>query len=245
MTEQKIFVKNLEINYKIIGEGEPLLILHGWGSESSRWEKVAENIGMKVIIPDLPGFGKSNKPPVPWNLDDYASFLKEMIEVLKLGKVYLLGHSFGGAVAVKYSLEEPEKVTRMMLVNSALIRKRTFKKGFLLVFSKIFKPLARIPLFKKSFYKFIVRSDYPQTEGFMRKTYLNIIKEDLLAELKDVKVPTTIIWGENDKITPLEQGKKINSKIEKSEIEIIPRIGHNPHLDIPKYLSEIINEVCC
>jgi len=241
----KVIVKNLEINYKVIGEGKPLLILHGWGSESSRWQEVAEALDMKVIIPDLPGFGKSNKPPVPWDLDEYCSFVEEFIESLGLKKVYLAGHSFGGAVAVKYSLKRPEKVIKMFLINSALIRKRTVKKIVLLILSKIFKPLARISLFKKIFYRFIVKSDYPQTEGFMRKTYLNIIKESLLDELKNVKVPTMIIWGEADNITPLKQGKIINSRIKNSKIEIIPKIDHNPHLSIPKFLANIIFESCC
>ena len=241
MIEKKVYIKNLEINYKIIGEGNPLLILHGWGSNSSRWQEVAESLNMKVIIPDLPGFGKSNKPPVPWNLDEYCSFLEEFIKNLNFEKIYLVGHSFGGAIAVKYSLKYPEKVEKMFLVNAALIRKKTFRKTFLLIFSKLFKPLSRIPILKKAFYKFLVKSDYNETQGFMRKTYLNIVKENLLDRLEDVKVPTMIIWGENDNITPLKQGKIIHSKIENSEIEIIPRIDHNPHLSIPEYLAESIN----
>ena len=103
--EEKILIKGLETNFKIIGEGKPysqtpfetgrpaesgdgpLLILHGWGSNSERWQKVGELLaknGIKVIIPDLPGFGKSQKPSRAWGLDDYCEFAGEFIKFLNL-----------------------------------------------------------------------------------------------------------------------------------------------------------------
>jgi len=79
-----MIIKGLKINYKTLGEGRPLLILHGWGSRSDNWQKVGDMLaqnGIKVIIPDLPGFGQSDKPPRAWNLDDYCDFVEEFVKV--------------------------------------------------------------------------------------------------------------------------------------------------------------------
>ncbi len=77
MKEEIFFINNLNINVKIFGEGKIFLVLHGWGSKSDRWEKfgnILSNYGFKVIIPDLPGFGKSEKMKQAWSLDDYCFF---------------------------------------------------------------------------------------------------------------------------------------------------------------------------
>jgi len=251
MTEQKAYIKNLEIYYKIMGERgtlpagrQALLILHGWGSKSDNWVEAGELIskkGFKVIVPDLPGFGKSNKPPVPWTLDDYCSFVEDLAARLGLKKFYLLGHSFGGAVAVKYALKNPEKVDKMFLAGAACIRRKTFKKKALFVFSKVFKIFGFIPLLKKAFYRFFVKSDYPLTKGLMRKTYLNVIKENLSKDIESVRVQTVIIWGQEDNVVPLKYAKEINSKIKGSQLIVIQGAGHDLERRFPKALAEKIS----
>jgi len=239
--ENKTFVKNLEINYKIMGEGKPFLILHGWGSKNDNWKEVAEKLKVKVIIPDLPGFGQSSKLPAPWSIDDYCSFVDDFVKSLELDQFYLLGHSFGGTIAAKYSLINPNKIKKLFLVGASCIREKTVKKRALFIFSKIFKLFSYIPLFKKAFYKFVVKSDYPTTKGFMRKTYLNVIKKDLSEEIKNIKISTVIIWGDKDNVVPLKYGKLINSKIKNSKLIIIPEGSHDLERKMPKELSEIIN----
>jgi pimeloyl-ACP methyl ester carboxylesterase len=240
MADQKAFIKNLEIYYKVIGEGDKtLLILHGWGSKSNNWLKTAEFIAkkkVKVIIPDLPGFGKSNKPPYVWNFDEYCSFVKEFADYLKLDKFCLLGHSFGGALAIKFSLKFPRKVSKLFLVSAACIRRKTFKKKALFVISKVFKIFSFVPVIKKAFYKFVVKSDYPSTKGFMRKTYINIIKEDLTPSLDRVSVPTTLIWGDRDNVTPLDQAELIKSKIKRSKLIVVAGGTH----DLERTMSEAL-----
>jgi len=246
MIEQKAFIKNLEIYYKVIGEGEKtLLILHGWGSKSANWHKTAELISkkkVKVIIPDLPGFGKSNKPPYVWNFDEYCTFLKEFTDYLKIDRFCLLGHSFGGALAIKFSFKFPQKIIKLFLVSAACIRKKTLKKKALFIVSKIFKIFSFVPMIKKAFYKFIVKSDYPATKGFMRKTYLNIIREDLTPIFEHIKVPTTIIWGEKDNVTPLKQAELIKSKIKNSKLIIIPQGTHDLERQMPE---ELVKNITC
>jgi len=239
-----MITKDLKINYKALGEGKPLLILHGWGSRNDNWQKVGETLarnGIKIIIPDLPGFGQSDKPQTTWNLDDYCDFVEEFVKALNLEKFYLLGHSFGGALAVKCSLKFPEKIDKLFLASASCIRRRNLKKKLLYILSKVFKVFSFIPFLRKAFYKFVVgKSDYLSIQGVMRDIYLNVIAEDLSGALPQVEVPTIIIWGEKDNITPLNDAKIINKKIKDSKLEIIPNVGHDLNLKAPEKLAEAI-----
>ncbi len=237
-------IEGLNINYKTTGEGKSFLVLHGWGSKSEKWQRVGELLAekeLKVIIPDLPGFGQSDQPKSGWTLNDYCDFVEEFVRFLSLEKFYLLGHSFGGEIAVKYSIKFPEKINKLFLIDASCIRTRNFKKKLLFIISKIFKVFSFSVFFRKAFYRFIVgKSDYLSIEGVMRDTYLKIISEDLSFILSQVQVPTIIIWGEKDDITPLSDAHKINSKIKNSRLEIIPDIKHNPHSEAPEKLTEIV-----
>lgn len=117
MIERQITVNDLKINYKIFGQGKPFLILHGWGSNSDRWQKVADILSQKllVIVPDLPGFGKSQKPSTALSIDGYVEWVKEFSEkVPELGNdFYLLGHSFGGALAAKFAIKHNQKIKKL------------------------------------------------------------------------------------------------------------------------------------
>jgi len=251
MTEEKINIKGLNIYYKIFGEEKTslpadrrVLILHGWGSRSDNWQEVGELLaqkGIKVIIPDLPGFGNSDKPIIAWNLDDYCDFVEEFVRALNLNKFYLLGHSFGGEIAVKYSLRFSEKIDRLFLIDASCIRTRNLKKKLLYIISKIFRIFSFSSFLRKAFYRFVVgKSDYLSVEGVMRDTYLKIIAEDLSGVLSKVDAPTVIIWGEKDDITPLNDARIISQRIKNSKLEIIPDVDHSPHLKNPEELSKLI-----
>jgi len=239
----------LETNFEIIGEGKPLRILHGWGSCSERWRKVGELLakkGLRVIIPDLAGFGKSQKPFEAWDLNEYCGFIQEFVEFLNLENFYLLGHSFGGAIAVKCSLKCPEKIEKLFLVGAACIRRKTIKKKLFYILAKFFKIFSFFPGYstlKKGFYRFIVgKSDYLQTEGIMRDIYLKVTKEDLSDILPNIQVPTIIIWGEKDDVTRLKEAHLINKKIKNSQLEILQGLNHDLNVKAPEKLSEAIKQ---
>ena len=245
----EIIINGIKTNYQVFGEGQPFLILHGWGSNSDRWQIIGEKIskkGLKVIIPDMPGFGKSEIPKTPWDFNSYVNWIEEFTKTLNLGNFYLLGHSFGGAIAVKVAVNAPQKVNKLFLVASACIRKRTIFKKVLAKISKVVKVFSFLPyylLIRKAFYKFIIRkSDYVYTEGIMKETYLKAISEDISCHLSFIKAPTVIIWGEKDESTLVENAHFINEKIRGSKLIIIPGVGHNLNQKVPEILAEKVLE---
>ncbi len=222
-----------------------ILILHGWGSSSQKWQKIGDMLskkGFSVIIPDFPGFGKNCDPPIPWNVDDYVNWVKEFTNNKKLENFFLLGHSFGGRVAIKFTVKYPKKVQKLILVSSAGIKPKTSRLNFLSV-AKKFKNIPGFLVIRKIFYKYILRkTDYLKVKGVMKETFKKIIKEDLIHYFSQIKASTLIIWGDKDKLTPISDAHIINKQIKNSKLEILKNIGHAPHLKCPEKLSEIISK---
>ena len=192
-------INNIKTNYQVFGDGQPFMILHGWGSSSDKWLKEAEIIsekGFKVIIPDLPGFGRSANLERPWTVNDYVKWFEELTKTFNIENFYLLGYSFGGALASKISVKYPQRVQKLFLVAAAVIRKKTTQKNFLAKISKFVKIFYFLPyysFFRKAVYKFIIKkSDYVYTEGIMKQTYLNVVADDISFHLNFIKVPTII-----------------------------------------------------
>lgn len=255
MRKEKIEIKGLKISFIAMGEGRAslpcrqVLILHGWGSKKEKWQflgKILAEKGIESIIPDLPGFGESEKPKTIWSLDDYCDFVVDFVKELGLEKFYLLGHSFGGAIATKCDWRFPEKIGKLFLVGAACFRRRTFKARLFYIVSKFLKIFSFLPHYsylRKGVYRFIIRkTDYHLAKGIMREIYLQLVNKDYPSEavLSQIKDPTIIVWGERDKITPLKDARLINKRIKDSVLEILPKTGHNVHLDCPEKLAEII-----
>jgi pimeloyl-ACP methyl ester carboxylesterase len=245
---QKI-INGKKTNYEVVGSGQPLVIFHGWGSNTERWQAVAEILaenGFKVIIPDLPGFGKSEELVSPWNMNNYLKWAEEFVKELNLQEFDLLGHSFGGALAVKLAIKYPQNVKKLFLVSAASVRKKTTKKSIFKNLAKVVKLFAFVPgyaFFRKAFYKFVIRrSDYPYVSGTMAETFKNVIGEDLSQFTGFLKIPTIIIWGDKDKSTPIEDAHFMNQKIKNSKLVVIEGAGHALNKENPEVLAQKILE---
>lgn len=232
----------------------PIIILHGWGSSSKRWEAVRgqlERQGYRVYIPDLPGFGDEPPPPKPWSVSDYAHWVKDFADKNNLQKFFLVGHSFGGATAAVFAAQYPQMVERLILVSAALRRQKKAKQRIFLAISKISKaffspPLCSklYPLAQKALYKLAGVNDYItptiQKSPVMKETFRKIISEDLVHILPKIVTPTLIVWGEMDFVTPLSHGRLIQQKISGAKLEIISGADHNLNIKAPEKLSEVI-----
>lgn len=252
--EKTVFIKGLKANYKIQGEGDPFLILHGWRSSSNSWisvQKILAIKGFKIIIPDFPGFGNSETPKNPWSVDDYIEWLKDFIEETKINTpVFLLGHSFGGRVAIKFSVKYPETIKSQILLASAGIKPELNSKQRIFsrmakvgnfIFSK--KPLRSFKNQGENIFYYVIRqTDYLKVNKTMRETMKKILAEDLSGFLIKIKQKTLIIWGKKDKLVPVMYAYMMKEKILNSKLIILPDSGHSPHLDNTEKLAEIITD---
>lgn len=251
--EKEVLIKGLKINYKVFGsKGVPFLILHGWGSKSDRWIEAGELLskkGLMVVVPDLPGFGKSEKLKESWNIDDYVEWVNDFSNVFPEFKeeFYLLGHSFGGAIALKFSIKHAQRVKKLFLFGAAAVRKKTLKKQTVNGLSKLAKVFSFLPfygLLRKAIYKYVIRSyDYLKADDVMKKTFIRST-EDLSQHLAFIKTPTVIIWGDKDTTTLIEDAHLIHKKIENSKLEVIEGGDHNLEKDMPEELvGKILNNL--
>lgn len=227
----------------------PILILHGWGLSGNKYaetQKLLEEKGYKVYAPDLPGFGYVEMLNGSMVLDDYVFFVKKFIEREKLKKVILIGHSFGGRVSVKFAVKYPEMVEKLILTGAPLLRpKLGFKKyvisktALLLGFVKNYLPLSVTQMLRKLIYRFIGEYDYLKADK-MKSTFVNVINEDLVDVIKNIDIPTLLIWGKNDKLVKIEIANKAHKFIKKSKLEIIENEGHALPYKSPKIFSTLV-----
>jgi len=223
---------------------QTIIILHGWGSSREKWKQVKEKLedkGIEVIIPAIPGLGEGKKLKKPWSLKDYVDWFWEFSKDKE--KFFLLGHSFGGRISIKFAQKFPERLKGLILVSAAGIKP---KKKLLSCFVPFFKKFSFLPYYntlRRFFYKFVIRNpDYLQAKGVMKETLKEVVKEDLRPCLSQIKTKTLIIWGDKDKITPIFDAYLINEKIKNSRLEVLKNTGHAPYLECPDLLSQkIIN----
>ncbi len=232
-------------------KGKPLIFLHGWGSSSLNLKKPIKILSKDFLVfsPDLPGFGKTTPPQKPWKVSDYARFILEFAQKQNLKKFFLIGHSFGGRVAIKMAAKSPKKIEKLCLCNASGVGRPSFSKRLpFYILAKLGKllfsiwPFCFIQTFaRKLLYKLAREKDYLQIKGKMRQTFKNVIAEDQSKEAKKIKVPTLILWAERDKQTPLALGKKMHSLINNSQLIIIPNATHGlPFLEPKTFARHVL-----
>ena len=230
---------------------KPLLILPGWGSNSGRWQKVKELLeekGVEVLVLDLPGFGITPSPNIAWGRDDYINWVFQKIKEKNWQKFNLLGHSFGGGLAVKIAATFPERIEKLILLSPAIIQRKSIKTYLFYYISYLGKKVFSLPGFKifhplaeKLIYKLAGTKDYYVADGIMKETMKKIGKEEPLEMiLEKIKIPTLILWGKKDDVLPIIDAYYIKEKIKGSELKIIPKARHSPHREAPEELAEII-----
>ncbi|NMB53943.1 MAG: alpha/beta hydrolase [Leptolinea sp.] len=237
----KINLSNLNIYYEVQGKGDNILLLHGWGMDSGNLRDVStllkEKTSSRVYSLDLPGFGFSDTPEVPWCVDDYVNLVRSFIESQNLSKVSILGHSFGGRIAIKLAAQYPTSLDRLILVDSAgIIPKRRAGYYFKVYLAKIIKFLKKtfpgIANWKvfETLSSSVGSEDYKRANQ-LRGTLVRVVNEDLKPCLPGIKARTLLIWGEQDKEVPVSDAKIMKDLISNSQLEIVRHAGHFPHMD--------------
>ncbi len=235
-------VKNIKINYELYGKGkETIVYLHGWGQNIEMMKPIADPFQNKfqILIIDLPGFGQSEKPDFVWQMNDYIEMLHALLQELKVKKITLVGHSFGGKLSLLYASKyEVEK-----LVVLAGPFKKSEKTPSLKV--RTLKKLKKVPVLNKleNFAKkHIGSTDYRNADPLMRKILVNHVNLDIQKEVKTIKCPTLILWGTEDTEVPVEDAYILEKWIEDSGVVILEGGTHYAYLEfLPRVISILQN----
>ena len=241
--------ENLEINYIRKGNGKPVVFLHGWGTNIESFSVLTEAIAKthEVIALDFPGFGKSQEPISPWNLDDYTQMTEKFLESLDIKNPTLIGHSFGGRVSIK--LSQKMDVRGIILINSAGIKPERKSNYYFKVYGyKFFKIVASLPLLKwvlkeplEAYRELHSSSDYKAATPIMKQVLSKVVNEDLRTLLPLIKAPTLLIWGDQDASTPIEDARLMESLIPDAGLVVYEGASHFSYLEQPERTITIIN----
>lgn len=226
-----------------------IVLLHGWGASVSKLtllKKNLEKLGWKVLLPRLPGFEASD-PPKVWDLADYARYVQNLGDKHFKGKYFLFGHSFGGRVSIKASVAFPNKVLGLVLCSTGgLSRGNIFKRVLFYALAKIGVVLMVVPklakIFRRILYKLAREGDYYKTTGVMKDTFKNVISEDLKNIVKHIKVKTLVLWGKNDRVTPIGDANYLLRNIKKVSCVFFDNQGHRLPYEKPKEVAGEINK---
>lgn len=223
-----------------------VIILHGWTKRLDKWKELfdaLEKKGIKADLPKIPGLTGSLEKV--WDLSDYIKWLKNIVDKEK-GKTILIGHSNGGRIALAFTNLFPEKVEKLILIDSAGIYHNELplkiKRIVFKTVAKIGKKITSSKTVKNLLYKLARESDYKDLDENTKQTMVNLINTDLKPILPKIQTPTLIIWGREDKTTPLSDGILMNNLIKNSKLEIIEDARHSPMFSHPEEVAKLIQQ---
>lgn len=256
------------VNYVEIGDGEPLLFIHGI---SGCWQNWLENLppfaaaGYRCVALDLPGFGGSPMPSWPIEMAAYRQLVLEFCEKLGLSGATLVGNSMGGLVAAELILAAPEAFERLVLVSAAGII-HTWRaeeravvtawawRRFSPVFADRGREIVARPRLRRAGLQSFVRfpdqladdilleqvvNGLRQADGF-EAALADVIRTDFRARLASIEMPTMIVWGLSDRVIPVAAAASYHRRIPRSRLEIFERTGHLPQIERPLRFNALL-----
>jgi len=247
-------VNDLDTHCTVWGEGRPVVLLHGWGTSGDSLAGVAKALEdrFRVYVIDLPGFGWTPPPPEAWGTRDYASHVEAFMDRAGIPSAGILGHSFGGRIALALAAQSPHRVRRLVLVASAGIRAR-WGIGYTLKVAagQLGKQLFSLPVWGRLGDRIVsavserVGSRDYRNAGRMRPILVRVVNEDLRSILFSICAPTLIIWGDGDREIPRSSMEIMAEGIQGSRLEIIEGTGHFPFVDKPDTFGRLVRDFLC
>ena len=231
-------IDDISVNYIDQGQGDVILLLHGWGANITLYQGIISTLvqNHRVIALDMPGFGKTTEPSVPWCVDDYVDFVLKFIASFELTKLSIVVHSFGGRVFFKMNAREnlPFQIEKAVLIDSAgILPKKTWKQKVSLRCYKIGRVVMSTKVLHFLYPDAVEdmrrkrgSADYNSATPVMRATLVKVVNEDLEPLMHLVKCPTLLIWGDLDTATPLSDAKKMEELIPDTGLVVCEGAGH-------------------
>jgi pimeloyl-ACP methyl ester carboxylesterase len=244
----QVVVDSLLTQYDIRGSGKLVVLLHGWGDSAAGLRAMHQALAKdyRVVALDLPGFGTTQAPAHPWGLNEYAHFVEHFLLKIKAGAVWaIIGHSNGGAIAIRGVGQGWLTPERLVLIASAGIR-GTYKGRMkaLRIATKVGKTLtAPLPMSVKNRLRHTVYSSVGSdmlVAEHLQETFKKIVTDDVRADAARISQPTLLIYGEKDMNAPVWYGERYHELINNSTLEILPDAEHFVHLDRPTEVMHAI-----
>lgn len=249
-----IVVDGYNICVKTTGTGDKtVVILQGWGTDLGVYDSVAGAIDSsryRVIQFDFPGFGGSDEPKEPWDVDGFADFFCKFMEVMQIKQATLIGHSYGGRVIIKLAAREsiPFEITNIILIDSAgVLPVRTTAQKWKIRKYKILKKFLNMKLIYAMFPEVIDdwrsrqgSADYRNATPMMRQCMVKAVNEDLTKLLPKIRQEVLLIWGDQDTATPIRDAHIMEEKIPNCGLAVIPGTGHFSFLEKPAQFRGIM-----
>ncbi len=227
-----------------------LVILHGWGLEGSKYRKLAQILSEEylVIVPDLPGFGKTSEPPKDYAVADYVRRVKAFLKEKNIEEAHFIGHSFGGRILIKMANKHPKLVKSVILTGAPGVEKFHFKRSLkrLIYWSaaKAMKIFAFVPAVKRLKKKFYAKRDFGKLDGVMKRSFLKVIREKLDKDAKNIQQATLLLWGRRDQMAPVRDAQKMLEIIPHSYLKIFTRVGHKLPYEKPHEFAREVLGFC-
>ncbi len=231
-------IDGIPVNYIDEGTGDVVLLLHGWGADITLYRSIIDALipAKRVVALDMPGFGKTPEPPVPWCVDDYADYVLKFIETLETDRLSIIVHSFGGRVFFKINAREnlPFVIERAALIDSAgILPKKSVKQKISLRCYKIGRAIMSTKVLHFLYPDAVEdmrrkrgSADYNNATPVMRATLVKVVNEDSEPLMPLVKCPTLLIWGDLDTATPLSDAKRMEELIADAGLVVCEGAGH-------------------
>ncbi|MBO3115744.1 alpha/beta hydrolase [Winogradskyella sp. DF17] len=240
--------KEKEYRYIEVGEGTPIIVLHGLMGGLSNFDSVTDFFGTngyKVIIPELPIYTMSL---LKTNVKSFATYLKEFIEFKGFDEVILLGNSLGGHIGLYHTKLFPEKVKALIITGSSGLYESAMGSGYTKRsdYEVIKKKAQDVFYDPKVATKEIVDEVY-ETVNDRNKLVKTLaiaksaIRHNMAKDLPKMHTPTCIIWGKNDTVTPPEVAKEFHSLLPDSDLFWIDKCGHAAMMEHPDEFNTILN----
>ena len=243
--------KDISIYYEIYGNSDnSILILPGWGNTRETFTSIINLLKdkYKIYILDYPFFGNSPTLNKELSIYDYSELIYNFIKDNNIINPIIIAHSFGGRISSILISKYKLKVNKLILIDVAGIKRFNIKLFFK---TKIYKLLRKLTILlpknirfktQNKLLKLFSSNDYLNIPSIMKKTFQNIIKEDLRKYYKSINTETLIIWGDNDLDTPLKDGLYLKRIIKNSEIIIYKNANHFSYLNYPYLTNKILEK---
>lgn len=226
-----IEIDGLSIRYRRAGLGEEVLLLHGWGGSLESMDPIFNALAphFSCTSIDFPGHGQSSLPPRPWHVSDFLGLTLRFMDRMPLARPHIVCHSFGGRVTIQLASRHPDRAGKLLFTAGAGVKPPlTAPQKIKRVAAKL-KFLAPAPVRDRAM-PFLASSDYANA-GELRPTLKLVVEEDLTPLLASIQSPCLLIWGGQDRETPVYCGETMHRLLPHNEYIVFPGAGHFPYLD--------------